>query len=192
MHFLSLRFPTCDCFFSNVTAATVCATASSRPKRGEVGARCLAAGADENVTTCWACLARLQLATIDLGHRGMPRQAGARPQVTQCGRGFTGRLDRSPCGTGTSARLGVLKARGVIDVDETCVHESVIGSIFGSHVDRLATVGPHDAVIPRISGQAYITEISQVGLDLADQFPTGYGLSDIWPTNSREESGIPP
>jgi len=79
-----------------------------------------------------------------------------------------------------------------IDVDETFVHESVIGSIFGSHVDRLATVGPHDAVIPRISGQAYITEISQVGLDLADQFPTGYGLSDIWPTNSREESGIPP
>jgi hypothetical protein len=159
-----------------VTAATVCATASSRPKRGEVGARCLAAGADENVTTCWACLARLQLATIDLGHRGMPRQAGARPQVTQCGRGFTGRLDRSPCGTGTSARLGVLKARGVIDVDETFVHESVIGSIFGSHVDRLATVGPHDAVIPRISGQAYITR-SDWTLLTSSRLVAGYRIS---------------
>jgi len=95
-----------------------------------------------------------------------------------------GRLDRSPCGTGTSARLAVLKARGLIEVGETFVHESVIGSIFGSRIDRLTTVGPYDAVIPRISGQAYITEISQVGLDPADPFPTGYVLSDTWPTGN--------
>ncbi|OBC09285.1 hypothetical protein A5784_00960 [Mycobacterium sp. 852013-50091_SCH5140682] len=92
-----------------------------------------------------------------------------------------GRLDRSPCGTGTSARLAVLKAQGLIDVGEPFIHESVIGSQFGARIDRMSTVGPYDAVIPRISGQAYITEISQVGLDPADPFPTGYKLSDTWP-----------
>ena len=95
-----------------------------------------------------------------------------------------GRLDRSPCGTGTSARLAVLKAKGLIDVGEPFIHESVIGAQFGSRIDRLTTVGPYDAVIPRVSGQAYITEISQVGLDPADPFPTGYILSDTWPTSS--------
>jgi len=92
-----------------------------------------------------------------------------------------GRLDRSPCGTGTSARLAVLKARGQIDVGEQFRHESVIGSVFGSRIDRLTVVGSYEAVVPRISGQAYITEISQVGLDPADPFPTGYVLSDTWP-----------
>lgn len=92
-----------------------------------------------------------------------------------------GRLDRSPCGTGTSARLAVLKAQGLIDVGEPFIHESVIGSKFGARIDRVSTVGPYEAVIPRISGQAYITEISQVGLDPADPFPTGYKLSDTWP-----------
>jgi proline racemase len=92
-----------------------------------------------------------------------------------------GRLDRSPCGTGTSARLAVLKAQGLIAVGEPFIHESVIGSKFGARIDRVSTVGPYEAVIPRISGQAYITEISQVGLDPADPFPTGYKLSDTWP-----------
>lgn len=93
-----------------------------------------------------------------------------------------GRLDRSPCGTGTSARLAVLKTKGLIDVGEPFVHESVLGSRFVGVIDRLATVGTYDAVVPRISGQAYITEISQVGLDPADPFPTGYTLSDTWPS----------
>ena len=93
-----------------------------------------------------------------------------------------GRLDRSPCGTGTSARLAVLKAKGQIDVGEAFIHESVIGSQFSSRIDRLTTVGGYDAVVPRVAGQAFITEISQVGLDPADPYPTGYRLSDTWPT----------
>jgi proline racemase len=93
-----------------------------------------------------------------------------------------GRLDRSPCGTGTSARLAVLKARGLIGVGERFIHESVIGARFDNCVGRLTTVGSYDAVVPRISGQAFITEISQVGLDPADPFPTGYVLSDTWPS----------
>jgi proline racemase len=95
-----------------------------------------------------------------------------------------GRLDRSPCGTGTSARLAVLKARNLIDVGEQFIHESVIGATFGSRIERTATVGPYDAVVPRISGQAFITELSQVGLDPADPYPTGYVLSDTWPTST--------
>ncbi len=94
-----------------------------------------------------------------------------------------GRLDRSPCGTGTSARLAVLKAKGLIDVGERFVHESVLGAQFTSRIDRITTVGTYDAVIPRVAGQAYITELSQVGLDPADPFPTGYMLSDTWPTS---------
>jgi proline racemase len=81
-------------------------------------------------------------------------------------------------------RLAVLKAQGLIGVGETFIHESVIGAQFGSRIDRLTTVGPYEAVVPRISGQAYITEISQVGLDPADPFPTGYVLSDTWPSCS--------
>ena len=80
--------------------------------------------------------------------------------------------------------VGGTESPGLIEVGETFVHESVIGSIFGSRIDRLTTVGPYDAVIPRISGEAYITEISQVGLDPADPFPTGYVLSDTWPTGN--------
>ena len=59
-----------------------------------------------------------------------------------------GRLDRSPCGTGTSARLSVLQAKGLIDVGEPFIHESVIGSQFTSRIDRLTTVGSYDAVDP--------------------------------------------
>jgi proline racemase len=54
----------------------------------------------------------------------------------------------------------------------------------GSCIDRLTTVGPYDAVVPRISGQACITEIGQVGLDPADPFRTGYVLSDTWPAGN--------
>lgn len=91
-----------------------------------------------------------------------------------------GRLDRSPCGTGTSARLAVMHARGQISVGERFVHESVIGSRFLSSVDEVTNVGPYQAVVPSVTGQAWITELCQVGYDPGDPFPTGYTLSDTW------------
>jgi proline racemase len=91
-----------------------------------------------------------------------------------------GRLDRSPCGTGTSARLAVLHARGQIEVGEEFVHESVIGSVFGSRIESTTTVGVVPAVTPSVTGQAWITDLSQVGLDPTDPFPTGYTLTDTW------------
>jgi proline racemase len=91
-----------------------------------------------------------------------------------------GRLDRSPCGTGTSARLAVLHAKGEISVGESFIHESVIGTRFDGRVESTTSVGPYDAIIPSVAGQAWITELSQVGLDPTDPFPAGYTLSDTW------------
>lgn len=91
-----------------------------------------------------------------------------------------GRLDRSPCGTGTSARLAVLHAKGLIEVGQEFRHESVIDSVWSSRIADTTQVGGIAAVIPQVTGQAWITELSQVGVDPSDPFPVGYTLSDTW------------
>ena len=78
----------------------------------------------------------------------------------------------------------MLKAKGLIDVGQRFPRKSVIGAQFGSCIDRITAVGPYDAAAPRIGGQAYITEISQVGPDPADPFPTGSVLSPTWPASN--------
>jgi proline racemase len=91
-----------------------------------------------------------------------------------------GRLDRSPCGTGTSARLAVLHARGQIAPGEPFIHESVLGTRFESTIEAVTSVGPYPAVVPSVAGQAWITALAQVGLDPTDPFPSGYTLPDTW------------
>ena len=91
-----------------------------------------------------------------------------------------GRLDRSPCGTGTSARLAALHAKGLIETGEEFLHESVIGSVFSGSVVSTTTVGPYDAVVPTVAGTAWITGIYQMGLDPSDPFPQGFTLGDTW------------
>jgi proline racemase len=91
-----------------------------------------------------------------------------------------GRLDRSPCGTGTSARLAVMHARGQIGLKEDFIHQSIIGTRFQARIEDLTTVGEYPAVIPSIAGQGWITELSQVGLDPSDPFPEGYTCPDTW------------
>ena len=95
-----------------------------------------------------------------------------------------GRLDRSPCGTGSSARLAVLHTRGLIGVGERFVHESVIGGRFDCRIESTVTVGTGErqvpAVVPSVAGQAWITGLSHVGLDPTDPFPAGFTLSDTW------------
>jgi proline racemase len=91
-----------------------------------------------------------------------------------------GRLDRSPCGTGTSARLAVLHAKGRIETGEIFVHESVIGTRFESSVVETATIGEYAAVVPSVAGQAWITGIYQMGLDPTDPFPRGFTVADTW------------
>ncbi|SDU94731.1 proline racemase [Microlunatus sagamiharensis] len=91
-----------------------------------------------------------------------------------------GRLDRSPCGTGTSARLAVMHARGEIGAGEDFVHTSIIGSRFDSRIESLTSVGGVPAVVPSVAGQAWITQLCQVGVDPTDPFPAGYALADTW------------
>lgn len=90
-----------------------------------------------------------------------------------------GYLDRSPCGTGTSARLALMHERRQIGIGETFIHESVIGTTFSSRIEQLTSIGPYPAVIPSFTGQAWITGMSQVGLDPADPFFEGFTLAAL-------------
>lgn len=93
-----------------------------------------------------------------------------------------GRHDRSPCGTGTSARLAVMHAKGQIGVGEKFVHESIIGTEFIGEILGTTTVAGQIAVRPAITGSAWITAFHQYVLDPRDPFPTGYKLGDTWKT----------
>ncbi|QFR01643.1 hypothetical protein F9278_41825 [Streptomyces phaeolivaceus] len=89
-----------------------------------------------------------------------------------------GFIDRSPCGTGTSARLALMHARGEIAVGQPFVHESILGTTFTANIEDTATVGDYPAVVPRVGGQAWITSLQQMVVDPTDPFPTGFTLND--------------
>jgi len=92
-----------------------------------------------------------------------------------------GRHDRSPCGTGTTARLAIMHAKGEIGVGETFVHESLIGTRFIGRILEEGRIGPFPTVRVSITGRAWITAFHQYVLDPSDPFPTGYKLTDTWP-----------
>ena len=93
---------------------------------------------------------------------------------------WTGALDRSACGTGTSARMAVLNAKGKLGLNREYVHESILGTTFVGKLVGKTTVGPYQAVIPEISGQGWITGLAQYVLDPTDPFPEGFRVADIW------------
>ena len=92
-----------------------------------------------------------------------------------------GKIDRSPCGTGCSARLAVLHARGELAPQEPFVGVSPIDSRFDCRIESLARVGGREAVVPSLSGRAWVTGTHQHMLDPGDPWPQGYRLSDTWP-----------
>lgn len=92
-----------------------------------------------------------------------------------------GKIDRSPCGTGCSARLAVLHARGEVAEGQPFVGRSLLGGRFECRIEAHATVGERAAVVPSLSGRAFITGTHQHTLDPADPWPRGYRLSDTWP-----------
>src|SRR6476661_5705995 len=92
-----------------------------------------------------------------------------------------GRLDRSGTGTGLSARMAALHARGAMRVGDAMTHASVLGSTFDGRIVSETRVGGRPAIVPAIRGSAWITGITQVLLDPDDPFPEGYLLSDTWP-----------
>jgi proline racemase len=93
---------------------------------------------------------------------------------------WTGSLDRSPCGTGTCGRMAALHARGELGLDEPFVHEGILGTTFTGTLTATTTVGDHPAVLPTITGRAWVTGFGQYVLDETDPFPEGYTLGDIW------------
>ncbi|MGH3158495.1 MAG: proline racemase family protein [Streptosporangiaceae bacterium] len=85
-----------------------------------------------------------------------------------------GWCDRSPCGTGTSARMAQLAARGELGLDEDFVHGSLIGTTFTGRLVERTTVGAFPAVIPTIRGRAWLTAMGHYLLDPDDPFPAGF------------------
>jgi proline racemase len=98
-----------------------------------------------------------------------------------------GKLDRCPTGTGCSARIAVLKKRGMLKVGETYIGESVIGSRFICRLEEVTRVGEMEAVIPSISGRAWVTGTHQHMLDPRDPWPGGYKVADTWPVIKQEK-----
>ncbi|ARB30476.1 trans-3-hydroxy-L-proline dehydratase [Pseudomonas tolaasii] len=92
-----------------------------------------------------------------------------------------GKIDRSPCGTGCSARMAVLHAKGELAVGETFIGRSIIGSEFHCRIDSATDLAGRPAIVPIISGRAWITGTAQLMLDPSDPYPEGYQLSDTWP-----------
>lgn len=97
---------------------------------------------------------------------------------------WRGVLDRSPCGTGTSARMACLHARGALALDTPFVHEGVLGTTFEGRLHERLRVHGRDAVVPSIRGRAWISAITQIVLDPTDPFPTGFTLGDVWAQSS--------
>jgi proline racemase len=89
-----------------------------------------------------------------------------------------GWLDRSPCGTGTSARLAQLFDSGEIELNQDFVHESVIGTRFVGKVVATTTVGDFAAIVPTVRGRAWLTGISTYLLDPNDPFPAGFLMQE--------------
>ena len=93
---------------------------------------------------------------------------------------WTGAIDRSPCGTGTCAKMATLYARGQLGLNEDFRHEGVLGTVFTGRLIEEVKVGEYAAVVPTIGGQAWITGFSNYVLDPGDPFPDGFTLGDIW------------
>ncbi len=83
-------------------------------------------------------------------------------------------IDRSPCGTGTSARMAQLAARGDLKVGDDFVHESIIGSLFRGRIEATTRVGNHDGIVPSIEGWARITGFNTLFIDDRDPYAHGF------------------
>ena len=95
-----------------------------------------------------------------------------------------GKIDRSPTGTGVSARLAVLHARGLAGPGDELVARSIIDSQFIGRIEATTTVGDLPAIVPSIEGRAWITGTRELQLDPEDPWPYGYRVADTWPTGS--------
>jgi proline racemase len=89
---------------------------------------------------------------------------------------IAGAFDRSPCGTGTSARLAVLQHQGALDVGKTYVNAGVLGTVYRGRIVARTTVGLQQALIPEITGSAWITGLAELWVAEDDPVPNGFLL----------------
>ena len=92
-----------------------------------------------------------------------------------------GKLDRSPCGTGTSARLALMKEKNEIDVNEMFISRSIIGSTFETKIKEEFISNGKKMIKPLIKGSAFISGKQEFYVSKNDPFPEGYRLNDTWP-----------
>ncbi|MDP2350250.1 MAG: proline racemase family protein [Chloroflexota bacterium] len=93
---------------------------------------------------------------------------------------WTGVIDRSPCGTGTCAKMATLHARGRLGVGDEFRHEGILDTVFTGRVEAETSVGGRAAIVPSITGTAWITGFASYVLDPTDPFPEGYTVGDLW------------
>jgi len=104
--------------------------------------------------------------------------------IRTCTTMWPGRVDRSPCGTGNSANLATLHARGKVKVGDVMLSRSIIGSEFEVGLAAVSEVAGRPAVIPTISGRGFTFGLHQVALDPFDPFEHGFALTDVWGPSS--------
>jgi len=144
------------------------------------GARLRAAG--ELVKAAARAQCPVQHPTFDypgpdiMAFRGPWRRGAVATNTVVMSNGYSGMLDRSPCGSGTCAIMALLHARGELDLGERFVHESVVGSVFTGELVGVTAEG----VVPAITGSAWITRYAEVVVDPTDPFPEGFRVGDIW------------
>lgn len=127
---------------------------------------------------------------IEISHPDLPglddvayvmfRSREADGSIRTCTTLKPGRVDRSPCGTGSSANLAAMFARGEVAVGDARVSRSIIGGVFTAQALGEAVVGNHRAVLPRITGKGWIYGREQLRIHPDDPFARGFALSDTW------------
>ena len=122
----------------------------------------------------------------DIAHPGNPTIRGVshilwtgkptQPQADARNAVFYGdkAIDRSPCGTGTSARMAQLHAKGRLKTGDRFVHESIIGSLFTGRVEAETRVGNHEGIVPSIEGWARMTGLNTITIDARDPYAHGF------------------
>ena len=94
--------------------------------------------------------------------------------------GISGALDRSPCGTGTCAKMAVLHAKGLLKLGQDYINAGPMRTKFTGRIEETTKVGPYDAIIPSLSGRGWISGVSNYLLDPSDPFQKGFTVGDIW------------
>lgn len=125
-----------------------------------------------------------EIAGVSIVQLAMPFEGPGKPTRNTC-IVSPGRSDRSPTGTGTCARMAVLRAKGQLQVGETLVHESIIGSRFIGKVLGDTTIAGRPAIYPSLTGRAWITGHHTYLLDPSDPWPQGYVVADTWGVSGK-------